>query len=430
MNYSDLPQGFAAINSFSDLPDGFSVEEGVSEAEANRTLTTDEQAKAAQGKRTWGEAFSEGISDTQNAIDTGKAFLWGLTPVPAFQRFNRIVSDPKGESDRTRKHYADFFNEEGLKEKVATNFYGTAAEVSGMAPPMRAARATPKGPIPMPRASVREGPELLKTGGSRRNEAKKSDYAVPPEEVRSTLGGFHDRLAEKAMRIDKNLHPKSAAAFSEFVGLIRGKPADPMSGITHTAATPPEPATLQRLHEIRQRAQEAADDVHPGTRRPTADAAIGMELKKTIDEVIAKHPEGVEFARGTNEIARGLRDREIADAIDSAMQTATWNRGDHATAIRNALRPLYKKYRHIWPKEDLAILKKAQKFGFLTDTMAGFASKGPGAMTFSRIAETSMLLPPFTLYPVAAAAKHVRNKRIEKLVNQLREQIRAGGPVE
>lgn len=415
MNYTDLPQGFAAVNprgAFSDLPDGFSVEQ-------------EEEPKGM----TWGEAWESAKKVApHDALDTAKGYLMGLTPIPAFERFNRIITDPKGESDRTRKHYSDFFTEEGLKEKLATAPISTLAETLGYAIPGGRTKVAPKSTA-MPKASVRDGAELLKTGGARRTEAKKSDYAVPPEDVRATLSDLHGRLSEKAISIHPKLHPKSTAAFNEFVGLIRAKPADPMSGITHTSAPKPTPATLQKLHEIRMMAQEAADDVHPGTRRPTQDAMLGIELKKTIDDVIKMHPEGAEFARGTNEIARGLRDREIADAIDSAMQTATWNRGDHATAVRNAVRPLYKKYRHIWPKEDLAILKKLQKFGLVTDTMAGFASKGPGAMTFSRIAETSIGLLPFSLYPAASAAKHIRNKRIEGLVNQLREQIRAGGPV-
>jgi hypothetical protein len=415
MNYSDAPAGFQPLDTFSDAPPGFKVFRPESKSVGGflDNAGTDAADVASKTYQAVTENPKEAASATADYL---------LNPVTYLKSVGDSVSNLwEGGLDRAYKQPVKTFLD-------ATNVL-PPVPIGAVKGVTAVAKGLPKKNV-TPRAAVRDGAELIKTGGERRIDAKKSDAAIPVETLRRGLFDFHGRMADQALRINPKLHPKAAAAMQDVLKYVNGPKVDPMlSRMPGYKASQPPKATLQALHEARQLAQEAADDVHPGTRRPTADAKIGVELIRTIDDMIKSEPEFEPFIRGTNELARGLRDREISDALDMAMQTATWQRGDKATAIRNAMRPLYKKYRHRWPKEDLDVLRQAQHFGLFIDTLAGFANKGPGAQTFARGAELAVGLPPFAMWPMAKVAKEARNRRVEGLVDKLREKIRAGGPV-
>jgi hypothetical protein len=397
----------------------------ISEEEANRTLTAEEQAKVAQPGRTWGEAFSEGLSNVpQDALATGKGLLESaqvLHPLGAARSIYETVTNPQGRWDQIKaigEHYGNYLSEEGIKENIATRPVGTALDATMLLGGPKAVRGASKAPheMPMPRGSVREQGELLSTGGKRMNEAKKSDVALPVEDILPSFSGFHARLGEKGIRINKKLHPKTYDAFQEFTNFVRPKGME----------TSPRPATMLDLHEVKQLAANAAKDVHPGTRKPTPDAMLATELINTIDEVIAKHPEGETFARGSNEYARGMKSQSIMQLLDDAKNTTQWDRGDHAGAIRNKINSFLKsRQARYLTKADIRELKKIKRFGF-TEAIGGQGSFSPMAMLIGRTLEGTFGIPFGSLYIVGKMARDTINTNKPKRLENMAARIRAG----
>lgn len=394
----------------------------ISEAEANQTLTPEEQTKVA-GAMSWPEAFRSGAKNfPQDALRTGTGLVKtaeSITPFGMAKTLYNTAVDPQSAADTLKNiydHYAGYFSEEGLKNKVANEPAQTLVDVASIALPIKGAKAAPHAPLPKPGAFAREGAELISTGGKRMNEAKKSEVALPVEDVVPSFSGFHARLGEKGIRINKKLHPKTYDAFQEFTNFVRPKGME----------SAPRPATMLDLHEVRQLAANAAKDVHPGTRSPTPDAMLANELLTTIDEVIAKHPEGETFSKGSNELARGKKSESILRLIEDAKNTTQWDRGDHAGAIRNKINSFLKgPQARFLSKKDVIELKKIKRFGF-TEALGGQGSLSPMALAIGRAVEMSTGLPIGSLIVAGRFARDFINTKKPQQLEGMAARIRAG----
>lgn len=307
-------------------------------------------------------------------------------------------------------------------KKIGNYYYenpdAAATDLAFAAFPARyAAKAVEKTPsASMPRASIREEGELYKTGGERMNTAKRSEVPVHVDEVLKGLSGFHARLKEKGIRVSPKLHPKTNEALKEFSYFMRAKPMK----------QDPEPATMLALHEVRQLAANAAEEIHPKSGRPTPDAMLANELLDTIDEVMANHPEWENFARGKNEISRSLKSQSIMRIGKKARNSTQWDRGDQAGAIRNAVNSFLKSPEaRFLTKEDIAELNRIKKYG-LTEMVGGQGSLSPMALLIGRGLETMTGLPYGSLYVAGGIARQAANAKKSNMLERMSERIRAG----
>lgn len=386
----------------------------IDEAEANRTLTPEEQAKVVAPGRTWGEAW-----ESAKKVAPGElvGILTGASPPMQLMQFGLdLMQKPKETLDQAKEHYGGYLSEEGLKEKLATQPISSAIEVGSVALPFKGGiRPRPRvGPEPMPRGSIRAQDELIGSGGKNMNTAKKSDVALPPEEIVPSFAGFHARLGEKGIRINKKLHPKTYAAFEDFTNFIRPKGMD----------NAPRPATMLDLHEVRQLADNAAKDKLPDG-RPSPDAMLANELLATIDEVITKHPDGPQFMQGKGEIARGYKSRGLLDLVEKAKNTTQWDRGDHAGALRNKINTYIRQNKRFLSKKDLKELRRIKRYGF-TEALGGQGSLSPMALAIGRAVEFATGLPYTSLIFAGKIAREAANKRMPQRLERMAERIRAG----
>ena len=295
---------------------------------------------------------------------------------------------------------------ENIKRTIASDPVGAIADASILVPGIGARRAPALARSPaIPKSAVRAESELLKTGGARMQEAKTSAATVSAEDLQASLDAFNAGLRKRNLRIHDKLHPTARAVYDDLELAVKS------------------PQTMEELHYLRQ----LADDV---AAKPGTEGMIGQRLKATIDDMIAKHPEGSTFAVGKNEYARGKKSQLITEALEKARATAQWRRGDHAGAIRNAVKPLLtnKKYRNYWTKEERKLLQDVQRFTFL-EGFGGFGSTGYAGFALGRAIETMFGVPGALFLPGYAARQSV-NAAKEAALKGVAERVRAGGPVE
>jgi hypothetical protein len=378
----------------------------------------------------WGEAWESAKKVApQNAFDTGVGLLKSLTPIPAFERFNRIMEDPIGESEATRKHYSDYFSEEGLKEKLATNPVGTAVEVGGMAA-LRPVRAAPKGPTPMPRGSVREGPELLKTGGERMKAAKLNPTKIEAGELEGPMKAFREKMAEDAIDLDPQfISPELMRRVGRLEGAYKPNPRNPEFGMTKVEPAAKPPVTLKELHGHSKGLNRFINTTGKTEGGINEQGYIAIELKKTVDEMIDLHPESNTFKIGRNESHRGKMAQSFDQIYKDASLTSQWRNGNEILALQNATAQFLKnkKNRYAFTPE---IRSKMERFsrdkkGRL---LSAFGSQTVSGSAAGRIVESAFGMPGL-LWGPGMMARKARTGRLMDEWKRIGEEIRAGGPV-
>lgn len=273
-------------------------------------------------------------------------------------------------------------------------------------------RAAPVKATPMPRASVRSEAELRATGGARMGEAKQSASVVESPVLESSVAKFRDDLNSAALEIDPDLHPTAAKVMRKMDEAV----ANPMS--------------LADLHRLRMKVQTVIENGVKPNGSANQEGLIGQKMKAAVDEMIAAHPEGATFKQGSSEYARAEQSSIITEALEKAKNTAQWQRGDHAGAIRNAVKPLLnnKRYKKTWTPEVRKALAKVRRFGTL-EALGGLGSTGYAGFTLGRVAEAVVGLPPGVMFPFGYAARQSANANKARALEGVAEMIRAGGPV-
>lgn len=399
----------------------------ISELEANRTLTPEEQAKVVRDEPSFGAGTKRRMAEYEGLSPERASAKYRQGWADDFREGINILSDPQKRAEVGRGIIDTGYNAvrhpiqtvENISDYYYENPDAAATDAAFAFMPARygvkVLEKASEAPKPMPRGSVRTQEELIGSGGKRMNEAKKSEVALPVEDIIPSFSGFHARLGEKGIRINKKLHPKTYSAFEDFANFVRPKGMD----------NAPRPATMLDLHEVRQLAANAAKDVHPGTRKPTADAMLANELIKTIDEVIAKHPEGMDFMRGKGEIARGLKSEGIVKMVEDASKTKMWDNGDHANAIRSQINKYLKANERYLTKKEIKELKRIKRVGF-TELLGKQGSLSPMQLTIGRAVEFMTGLPMGSLIFAGHYARNVANKRMPQRLENMAERIRAG----
>jgi hypothetical protein len=364
-----------------------------------------------------------GLSPEEDTAALAEMNSRGPKPQPSFGQaavdaYTRANNDPFGSFGgavgKVGEKLGILDEGEGRGERFGRGFAQSlgplGVEFAPLANAPRAARAP--APTPMPRPSVRSEAELRATGGARIGEAKQSTATVDPGELQQSWGGFTQSLRDAALKIDADLHPTAARIVPKIEEALQ------------------QPQSLDDLHILRQKAQAVIEAGVNRNGKPNQEGLIGIKLKSSIDDMIGRHPEGSKFKQGTSEYARAEKSAIITEAIEKAKTTAQWNRGDHAGAIRNAVKPLInnKANKNRWTKQEAADLRRLTRFG-LMEMGGAFGSTGIAGLGLGRAMEVMLGIPPFALFAAGAPLRMGANARRLSQAERIAEKIRAGGPV-
>jgi hypothetical protein len=278
----------------------------------------------------------------------------------------------------------------------------------------------------MPRASVRDQAELLKTGGERIEGAKLNPAKVDADMLHVPMQGF--REATKTIVIENptvnNIAKRLEKAYTP-------RKPDAMSRLTKTQPPERPPVTLTELHGHQQRLDDVMNG--PGKNqdgRFNEQGKAAKELKKAVDSMIDNHPESTNFKIGKHEYHRGKMSQSMADLRTRAEGRVQWRNGDEAGAlqaeIQNFLRA--KKNRYALTPEVRRKLDRLSRDSRGRVIGAFSPQSSFGGNVFARGIETAIGFPGALAVP-GHFARQGRNARLVKEFEKLMEEIRAGGEV-
>lgn len=412
----------------------------VSEQEANRTFTPEEQAMIAKADQPEFGAgttrrmaeysglspeeasakYRAGWDDTfrniyETAIDKNKltAAVGG-----AAQAVGHAVAHPIETAQNIGNYYYE--NPDAAATDLAFAAFPGRQGVSALA---KAVEKTPS--TAMPRAAVREGDELLKTGGARIEEAKINPAKISADELRSPMQQFRDSTKTTVIHapIVRNIATRLETAYTP-------KPRPPEFNMTKVEPPAKPPVTLTELHAHQQRLDDFING--PGKSqdgRINSQGRAAIELKKSIDSMIDAHPESTSFKIGKHEYHRGKMSQSMADLRQRAEGRAQWRNGDEAGALQAEIQQFLRNRRNRYAltpevRTKLNALSRDTKGKLI----GAFGSKNIGGFTFARGVESMFGAPGIMAIP-GHFARQERNARLVKEFETLMEEIRAGGPV-
>jgi hypothetical protein len=384
----------------------------------------------------WSEVGAKALQNApQSLLGAAKTASNMVNPFAGVQAGLEIAKDPKAAASGTLEHYKKYTSVPGVKQLISEDPFGTALEVgSAFAGGRIAPKAiAPKPKTAMPRGSVREGDELLKTGGARMNEAKLNPAKVDAADISAPMQKFREKLrTEAAIELDPQFVP---AALMNRINRIESayKPTQPgaMSKITKVNPSGKPPISLSELHGHRKSLDTFVNSTGKTEGRLNEQGYIALELKKAVDEIIDIHPESGKFKIGTHEYHRGAMNRDLEEMLQKAQDRRQWKNGDEAGALSAEISRFLgnKKNRYKFTPQARQQLRRLSqdKQGQI---VGGFSTNSSfGGNVFARAVETAVGLPPFAGALIGNPIRQSRNARIIDEFKRIQEQIRAGGPV-
>jgi hypothetical protein len=367
-------------------------------------------------------------------------------PKSAFNTVKRIAADilpgqhvqtgfalaqPGGLSNAWEGLKERFGGIENIKRTAEEDPVGLAYDATGLIGGGKGLSVAKKSTA-MPRAVVREGPELLSTGGKRMNEAKLNPATVAANDIAAPMQKFRDKLKTEAA-IDLNtaeLAPALKNRITRIEGAYAPAKRDPMASLTGAKPAAKPPITLAELHGHSKGLNTFINSTGKTEGRINEQGFIALELKNTVDEMIDLHPESGKIKVGSNEYSRGAMNRDLEQIRTEASRTRTSRNGNEVDALQDAVaRFLNKKSnRYKFSPEIRAKLEKFMhdKKGRLTSR---FAPNTLSGQAFARGAEAMVGIWPGTLQGPAYLVKQARAARLMKEFEDIMAEVRAGGPV-
>jgi hypothetical protein len=415
----------------------------VSEEEANRTLTPEEQAMVARANE---PRFGAGLAKRMEEYQ-------GLSPEDAAAKYRGGWAETIGNAYDTvtdsRKLASAAGNvvEAGVNavanpretvRKIGNYYYENpdagVTDAAFMAFPGRqvlgaVGKAIPERPpsSAMPRSAVRDEAELLKTGGARMEEAKLDPSKVDADAIAGPLAEF--REATKTVGLETPM--VKAIAKKLEVAYTPRKPGA-MSPITKVEPNPRPPVSLTDLHGYQQALDKFINGAGKTEGRVNTQGYEAIALKKAIDKIIDGHPKSDKFKIGKHEYSRGAMSRSMGEILKDAQGRKQWRNGDEAGALGNAIQNFLRKRSNRYAltpdaRRKLDILSR-DNGGRLAGAFS--LNQSFGGNTFARGLELMAGLPPGTGALVGNSARQSRNARLVKEFEQIQEELRAGGPIE
>lgn len=439
-----MPQDFRALFAPDPGPNFRSLfaPDEIMEAEANRTLTPEEEAKVAlanepqfgagttrrmgeyrglspeEASAKYRQGWADTISNVYNTVtDPSKL---GEVAVSAIGAGANAIAHPIDTAQRIGNYYYEN-PDSAVTDLAFAAFPGRQVVEKG------ASFLAKKPSSAMPRASVREGPELLKTGGIRMEGAKRNPSKVDKDALIAPLEEFRESTKTTVITspVVSNIARRLETAHTP-------NPPGAMDRITRVGPKPKPDLTLTELHGHTQRLDDFIGKGGKGQDgRINSQGRAAIELKKAIRKMIDNHPDGGDFKIGAGEVHRGKMDQTMGDLLKNAQKRRQWVNGDEAGALAAEVGQFLKnkKNRYAFTPEIRRKLEKlsSDKKGRL---VGAFGATNVGGFTFARIAETALGLPPGTGMIAGVPARNARNARLVSEFKKIQEEIRAGGPVE
>jgi hypothetical protein len=420
MNYTDAPEGFQPLAEFDDAPPGF---------------------KPINPYNDEGESWSEQPSKPfnpdlalqnapQSAFNTAKRVAADILPGQHVQT-GFALAQPGGLSNAWEGIKQRFGGWENIKRTAEQDPVGLGYDVAGLA---AGGKSLPRAAAPagaMPRAVVRDGAELLSTGGKRMTEAKLNPATVPANDIAGPMQKFRDTLkTEAAIDLDTaELAPALSNRIKRIEGAYAPPKRDPMASLTGVKSGAKPPISLSELHGHSKGLDKFVNSTGKTEGRINEQGFIALELKKAVDEMIDLHPESGNFKIGKHEFHRGAMNRELEDMLERAKNRSQWKNGDEAGAISAEIGTFLrtKKNRYKFTPEarrKLGLLSRDNKGKLL----GAFGSQNIGGFVFGRAAEAAFGVPGLLAVP-GYLARQSRNTRFLQEFQKIQEEIRAGGPV-
>lgn len=366
-------------------------------------------------------------SDVWNAAKLASSYTNPFQANAGFQ----MGQNPGEAAQGLAEHYKKFVTPSGIKDLLTNHPLETAVELGGLfLGGKEAAGGLRPAESAMPRAVVRTEAELRSTGGKRMNASKVSEATMPAGATIPAFTALNQRLAEGAVDLG-GATPKAQNLYKRLAALNTQQAPSPMSPMTGVLPKPPGPVSLKELHTLRR----TADDIVNAGKHPngelTTDGFIGVQLRKAVDDMIDAHPEGANFQIGSNEYARAKQSQILSEALVKARRSATWQNGNEAAALGTEIKNVLnaKRYRYTFSPEVRKRLDKLTERD-LAGLVGALGSKTISGFALGRLLETSIGLPPGTLWPVGYMVRQSRNQGRLKEFENIQEQIRAGGPTE
>jgi hypothetical protein len=436
----------AAIPAPQSQWDKFTFTGPSSEEEANRTFTPEEQAMlAAANQSEFGAGTRKRMAEYEGLSPEEASAKYIAGQKEAIRNVYNTVTDPRKLASVAGSAVKAGVNAVAhpidTAQKIGNYYYenpdSALTDAAFAAFPARKAMGllggrdaitTSKG---MPRASVRDESELLSTGGARIKEAKKSEAAVPLEDVQAPMQRFRERLSEEALEIDPEYTNKKLANVIKRLDTAYAPPrADPMSRLTKTTPAAKPPMSLKELHAHQRRLDDVVSESKSADGRISTDGFIAIELKKSVGEMIDAHPESSSFKIGKHEYHRGKMSQSMSDLKKRAEGRVQWRNGDEAGAlqaeVQNFLRS--KKNRYALTPEVRRKLDRLSRDNTGKVIGAFSPQSSFGGNVFARGIETAIGFPGALAVP-GHFARQGRNARLISEFEKLMEEIRAGGSV-
>lgn len=413
----------------------------VSEEEANRTLTPEEQAMVVQDEPGFGSGLARRMDEYR-----------GLSPRDASAKYRAEWSETLGNvydtvtdsrklgsavSNVAKAGAHAVANPLETVRRVENYYYqnpdAAVTDLAFAAFPARTGvgllgRAGQRAPSrAMPRASVREEGELLSTGGKRMEDAKLNPSKVDADAIESPLKEFREKT--KTTVID---NPKINNIVKRLESAYTPKKPGAMAPLTGVAPKPRPPVTLTELHGHQTRLDDVINGPGKGPDgRINSQGWAAIELKKAIGKMIDDHPESGNFKVGKHEYSRGKGSQELGDLLERAERRRQWQNGDEAGALANEIKLFLGKRsnRYKLTKDQRARLAKLGKLGW-QGALGAFGSGTVSGMVMGRAAEALAGIPPGALMAPGMMARQSRNARVINEFKRIQEEIRAGGPTQ
>lgn len=412
----------------------------ISEEEANRTFTPEEQASiAAANQPEFGAgtrkrmAEYEGLSPEQASAKYIAG--WKKTLSNAYD----VATDPRKlasvAGSAVKSGASAVAHPIDTAQKIGNYYYenpdAAVTDAAFAAFPARKAMGLLGGDAirpsgAMPRAAVRDEAELLKTGGARIDEAKLNPAKVEADQLVSPMQQFRDATKTTVIENNtvKNIVKRLEKAYTP-------RKPDPMAPMTRVPAKERPPVTLTELHGHQQR----LDDVINGAGknpdgRLNEQGRAAVELKKAVSSMIDAHPESSSFKIGKHEYHRGKMSQSMGDIRARAEGRSMWRNGDEAGALQSEIQAFLRNKRNRYAltpevRRKLNALSRDNR----GKVIGAFSMKNSfGGNVFARGIESAIGFPGALAGP-GYLARQERNARIIKEFENLMEEIRAGGAV-
>jgi hypothetical protein len=283
-------------------------------------------------------------------------------------------------------------------------------------------------PKPTPKSLIPARGQNLVSGGLQMKIAKLDPAKVPADLLEAPMQRFRDRLKADAIELDPQfMKPEIMNRVKRLDEAYKPTPRSPEFGMTGVEPPAKPPVTLAELHGHR---KSLDNFINRGAGKTDGQinehGKIAIELKKTVNEIIEKHPMSPAFKSGSNQVRLGKMEESFDQIKKDASLTAQWRNGNEVAALQNATANFLKakKNRYAFTPE---VRRKLEAFSRDKQgrLLSAFGSKTVSGQAAGRLVESAFGVPGI-LWGPGIMAREARAARMMSEWERIAEQIREG----